>query len=180
MAIKDDIAGVKQQIGTEEQFLESIIKSEIFVKKYKKPLIVAALVLVLGFATYQGNNIAKDSKIKSTNQTYSALLADPTNKSLQDELKAKNVNLYALFAMQNADKVDLKELENLAGIDKNLKDIITARSGEGVLLEEYGYLLKGYEELKKGNIQGAGVEFSKISPTSPLNNIAQNLKHFNG
>ena len=35
MALKDDIAGIKQEIGTEEQFLESIIKSELFIKKYK-------------------------------------------------------------------------------------------------------------------------------------------------
>ena len=36
MAIKDDIDSIKEELNTQEQFLENIIKSERFLKKYKK------------------------------------------------------------------------------------------------------------------------------------------------
>ncbi|MBF0984133.1 MAG: hypothetical protein HXK63_03205, partial [Campylobacter sp.] len=52
MALKDDIESVKKEIGTEEQFLESVIKSEIFVRRYKKPLIFLAAILIVVFVGY--------------------------------------------------------------------------------------------------------------------------------
>ena len=46
LALKDDIEGIKEQIGTEEQFLQSMIKSELFIKKYKN--ICLFLTLIIG------------------------------------------------------------------------------------------------------------------------------------
>ena len=50
MAIKDDIDSIKEELNTQEQFLENIIKSERFFKKYKKIIIGALALGVIGAA----------------------------------------------------------------------------------------------------------------------------------
>ena len=101
MALKDDIEGVKKEIGTEEQFLESVIKSEIFVKKYKKPLIFLAAVLIVAFIGYYANEFLSDRRIASANAIYDELLNKRDDAKLA-ELKQKDINLYALYILQIA------------------------------------------------------------------------------
>ena len=98
MALKDDIEGVKKEIGTEEQFLESVIKSEIFVKKYKKPLIFLAAVLIVAFIGYYANEFLSDRRIASANAIYDELLNKRDDAKLA-ELKQKDINLYALYIL---------------------------------------------------------------------------------
>lgn len=186
MALKDDIAGIKQEIGTEEQFLESIIKSELFIKKYKKPLIAIVAVLVLGFVGYYGNKFFENKRIESANALYSELLKNPSDEAKKGELKSKDLNLYALFELKNSfsnkDNAKLDELANLGGLDPLLKDIINLQNGKdgGVLLEDFRYFMNGYELLKSGKMDAAEVEFNKIPADSPFKTMVSNLKHYNG
>ena len=100
MALKDDIEGVKKEIGTEEQFLESVIKSEIFVRRYKKPLIFLAAVLIVVFVGYYANEFISDRRTAQANALYDELLSKKDETKLA-ELKQKDVNLYALYLLQN-------------------------------------------------------------------------------
>ena len=184
MALKDDIAGIKQEIGTEEQFLESIIKSELFIKKYKKPLLGLVAILVLGFVGYYGNLFFENKRIDSANALYNELLKNPNDNAKKDELKSKDLNLYAIFelknSLKNGDNAKLNELANLANIDPLLKEIINLQSGkQGVLLEDYNNFINGYELLKSGKFDAAEVEFNKISADSDFKELVQNLKHYN-
>ena len=185
MALKDDIAGIKQEIGTEEQFLESIIKSELFIKKYKKPLLGLVAILVLGFVGYYGNLFFENKRIDSANALYNELLKNPNDNAKKDELKSKDLNLYAVFelknSLKNGDNAKLDELANLANIDPLLKEIINLQSGKlsGALLEDYGYFINGYELLKSGKFDAAEIEFNKISADSDFHELVQNLKHYN-
>ena len=185
MALKDDIVGIKQEIGTEEQFLESIIKSELFIKKYKKPLIIIAVLAVLAFAGYYGNLFLENRRIDSANALYNELLKNPNDNAKKDELKSKDLNLYAIFelknSLKNGDNAKLNELANLANIDPLLKEIINLQSGKTstALLEDYNYFINGYELLKSGKFDAAEVEFNKISADSDFKELVQNLKHYN-
>ena len=185
MALKDDIAGIKQEIGTEEQFLESIIKSELFIKKYKKPLLGLVAILVLGFVGYYGNLFFENKRIDSANALYNELLKNPNDNVKKDELKSKDLNLYAVFelknSLKNGDNAKLDELAN-SNIDPLLKEIINLQSGKlsGALLEDYGYFINGYELLKSGKFDAAEVEFNKIPADSPFKQMVVNLKHYNG
>ena len=87
LALKDDIEGVKKEIGTEEQFLESIIKSELFIKKYKKPIIALVAIAILGFVGYYGNLFLENRRIDSANALYSELLKNPNDDAKKAELK---------------------------------------------------------------------------------------------
>lgn len=184
MALKDDIAGIKQEIGTEEQFLESIIKSELFIKKYKKPLLGLVAILVLGFVGYYGNLFFENKRIDSANALYNELLKNPNDNAKRDELKSKDINLYAIFelknSLKNGDNAKLDELAN-SNIDPLLKEIINLQNGkQGVLLEDYNNFINGYELLKSGKFDAAEVEFNKIPADSPFKQMVVNLKHYNG
>ena len=184
MALKDDIAGIKQEIGTEEQFLESIIKSELFIKKYKKPLLGLVAILILGFVGYYGNLFFENKRIDSANALYNELLKNPNDNAKKDELKSKDLNLYAVFelknSLKNGDNAKLDELAN-SNIDPLLKEIINLQNGkQGVLLEDYNSFINGYELLKSGKFDAAEVEFNKIPADSPFKQMVINLKHYNG
>ena len=181
MALKDDIEGVKKEIGTEEQFLESVIKSEIFVKKYKKPLIFLAAVLIVAFIGYYANEFLSDRRIASANAIYDELLNKRDDTKLA-ELKQKDINLYALYILQNGSADERAALENTQGIDVMLKEIINLQNGKqgGVLLADYDSLLKGYDLLKEGKIEQAHAELDKIPLNSPVRQIALSLKHYGG
>ena len=184
MALKDDIAGIKQEIGTEEQFLESIIKSELFIKKYKKPLLGLVAILVLGFVGYYGNSFFENKRIDSANALYNELLKNPNDNAKKDELKSKDINLYAVFelknSLKNGDNAKLDELAN-SNIDPLLKEIINLQNGkQGLLLEDYNNFINGYELLKSGKFDAAEVEFNKIPADSPFQQMVVNLKHYNG
>ena len=184
MALKDDIAGIKQEIGTEEQFLESIIKSELFIKKYKKPLLGLVAILILGFVGYYGNLFFENKRIDSANALYNELLKNPNDNAKKDELKSKDLNLYAVFelknSLKNGDNAKLDELAN-SNIDPLLKEIINLQNGkQGVLLEDYNSFINGYELLKSGKFDAAEVEFNKIPADSPFKQMVVNLKHYNG
>ena len=185
MALKDDIAGIKQEIGTEEQFLESIIKSELFIKKYKKPLIIIAVLAVLAFVGYYGNLFLENKRIDSANALYNELFKNPNDNAKKDELKSKDLNLYTIFelknSLKNGDSSKLDELAN-SNIDPLLKEIINLQNGKqsAVLLEDYNNFINGYELLKSGKFDAAEVEFNKIPADSPFKQMVVNLKHYNG
>jgi len=181
LALKDDIEGVKKEIGTEEQFLESVIKSEIFVRKYKKPLIFLAAVLVVVFVGYYTSEFLSERRTAQANAIYDELL-NKKDESKLAELKQKDVNLYALYMLQNGSAQELAALADTQGIDVMLKEIIKLQSGNssGILLSDYDYLVKGYELLKEGKIEQANIELDKIPLNSPVRQIALALKHYGG
>ncbi|SUW85673.1 hypothetical protein [Campylobacter hominis] len=184
MALKDDIEGIKEQIGTEEQFLQSMIKSELFIKKYKKPLLACVILAVLGFASYYGNEFYKEYKINKANVIFSELVKNPNDEKILNELKNEDFNLYAIYKLENlknSQNVDMSEIVNDKKLDPMLKNIINLQLGKsgGELLSDYETLLKGFKLLKEGKLKDAKNEFDKIPFNSPLNQIAQNLKHYN-
>lgn len=182
MAIKQNLDDIKARIGSEEQFLEGIIKSERFVKKYKNTLIALLVIFIAWIIGYSSYNYIESSRIKSANASYTALLKDPNNQKELENLKDKDLNLYALykFKVSQNDQKELNELLKL-NIDPILKEIIkTKTKANSVLMSDYNLLLTGYRLLKSGDIDGANAQFAKISFSSPLYKAAKNLAHYRG
>lgn len=186
LAIKDDVKEIKRAASSQEQFLESIIKGEFFVKKYKKPiavLVIIAILVPLAFATL---DFIKERKFQAANEAYAELITDPSNQKAKEKLKSSSKNLYTIYefrlALDSNDTAKLDELANLDDIDPVLKDIIgfSARKDSGELMDSYISFMKGYGYLKEGKIDEANSEFVKIPPNSPLGDIVRNLRHYNG
>ncbi|ECR3431726.1 hypothetical protein F1Q32_00965 [Campylobacter jejuni] len=189
MGLKDNLKAVKNELNTEEQFIENFIKGERFIRKYKFYISAVVIILVAWFA---GNFIISkinDYKTKEANEIYANLIQDPSNKNLLEQLKNKNTNLYAIFLLkENINDFnnttlqnELKQIYNNAQTNTLLKNIIALSLGDkSIFLKNYDKLLETYKLLEQNKIEEANVLLSQIKENSSLNQIAKNLKHYQG
>ncbi|EAI3319385.1 hypothetical protein KM857_001228 [Campylobacter jejuni] len=189
MGLKDNLKAVKNELNTEEQFIENFIKGERFIRKYKFYISAVVIILVAWFA---GNFIISkinDYKTKEANEIYANLIQDPSNKNLLEQLKNKNTNLYAIFLLKEnindlnntAFQNELKQIYNNAQTNTLLKNIIALSLGDkSIFLKNYDKLLEAYKFLEQNKIEEANVLLSQIKENSSLNQIAKNLKHYQG
>ncbi|EOU4169766.1 hypothetical protein ACOJHE_000035 [Campylobacter jejuni] len=189
MGLKDNLKAVKNELNTEEQFIENFIKGERFIRKYKFYISAVVIILVAWFA---GNFIISkinDYKTKEANEIYANLIQDPSNKNLLEQLKNKNTNLYAIFLLkENINDFNnttlqnkLKQIYNNAQTNTLLKNIIALSLGDkSIFLKNYDKLLEAYKLLEQNKIEEANVLLSQIKENSSLNQIAKNLKHYQG
>ncbi|HBK2056145.1 TPA: hypothetical protein LGF67_001465, partial [Campylobacter jejuni] len=186
MGLKDNLKAVKNELNTEEQFIENFIKGERFIRKYKFYISAVVIILVAWFA---GNFIISkinDYKTKEANEIYANLIQDPSNKNLLEQLKNKNTNLYTIFLLKEnindlnntAFQNELKQIYNNAQTNTLLKNIIALSLGDkSIFLKNYDKLLEAYKLLEQNKIEEANVLLSQIKENSSLNQIAKNLKH---
>lgn len=189
MGLKDNLKAVKNELNTEEQFIENFIKGERFIRKYKFYISAVVIILVAWFA---GNFIISkinDYKTKEANEIYANLIQDPNNKNLLEKLKNKNTNLYAIFLLKEnindfnntALQNELKQIYSNAQTNTLLKNIIAlSLGGKSIFLKNYDKLLEAYKLLEQNKIEEANVLLSQIKENSSLNQIAKNLKHYQG
>jgi hypothetical protein len=195
LSLKENIDAIKSELSTEEQFLESIIKIERVYKKYKKPIIAAAVTVVFVFAGYAVSNYIKKVNIKTSNEAYLTLLKNPDNKEALKVLQNKNTPLYNAYLFQKAMKE--KEIQSLLslsnGQDPIIADIAAYQSAvlkadekkisaysyrQNGILKNFTLLEDGYLLLKEGKIKEAKEKFSQIPHTSALKSVAINLEHY--
>ncbi|RTJ11696.1 hypothetical protein [Campylobacter jejuni] len=189
MGLKDNLKAVKNELNTEEQFIENFIKGERFIRKYKFYISAVVIILVAWFA---GNFIISkinDYKIKEANEIYANLMQDPSNKNLLEELKNKNINLYTIFLLKEnindlnntAFQNELKQIYSDTQTNTLLKNIIALSLGDkSIFLKNYDKLLEAYKLLEQNKIEEANVLLSQIKENSSLSQIAKNLKHYQG
>jgi len=185
LALKENIEAVKKEIGTEEQFLEGLIKSERFYKKYKKRVISVVVIAVLAGGTYATLKVLKENKLQASNAAYSRLLVDSNDDTALAVLKDKNERLYNFFRFQQAlesnDVAILKELAEYKN-DPIISDLASYQltGTKSKLLTGFIALQEGYKLLQVDKIKEAKLKFAQIDLNSPLKNISNNLEHYQG
>lgn len=191
MGLKENIKAVKEEISTEEQFLEGMIKSERFFNRNKKYIISALVLLALGAGGYAINDVIASQRLKVSNAAYQALLKDANNSAALETLKAKNPKLYAMYTFETAlAKGDIEALTQVSLSKDNpiLADLATYqlsqldanKAPKGELLSGMVLLQEGYELLKEKKVEEARLKFAQIETNSPLKQIAKNLEHYQG
>lgn len=191
MSLKENISAVKDEISTEEQFLESLIKGERFFKKYKKIILAFVGIAVLSIIGYGVFTYIHQNKIEKANIAYGTLLKNPKDAQALKSLKSNDERLYNLFLFTQAANADDKEqLEKLSKLknDSILSDLATyqlqSENGQSdtksELLRGMAFLHAGYKLLLEGKINEAKLQFAQIGANSPLKNIANNLEHYQG
>lgn len=191
MGLKENIKAVKEEISTEEQFLEGMIKSERFFNRNKKYIISALVLLALGAGGYAINDVMASQRLKVSNAAYQALLKDANDTAALETLKAKNPKLYAMYTFETAlAKGDIEALTQVSLSKDNLilADLATYqlsqldanKSPKGELLSGMVLLQEGYELLKEKKVEEARLKFAQIETNSPLKQIAKNLEHYQG
>ncbi|MCF6173787.1 MAG: hypothetical protein L3J44_08425 [Campylobacteraceae bacterium] len=191
MSLKENIDSIKQEIGAEEQFLESVIKTERFYKKYKKQVLAGLTILIIAAIGYTSVNYIKQRNLRLSNIAYEALLKSPNNAEALSTLKEKNPSLYQAYMFRIAvNKKDSAKLAELAK-DKNYKfladlsqyqlaQIKNTKVVRSELLKGFALLEEGYDLLRDGKKQQALLKFAQIDENSPLYKIVKNLEHYQG
>ena len=191
MSLKEDLDGVKQEIGAEEQFLESVIKSERFYKKYKRQVQLGIAILVIAAIGYTSYGYIKQRNLRLSNTAYETLLVKPNDKEALNTLKDKNRALYDAYlfrvAVAKRDVVKLEELlknkdekflSDLSAYE--LAQIKNSKEVKSELLKGFALLEEGFDLLKAGKISKAQLKFAQIDTNSPLYKIVKNLSHYKG
>jgi predicted negative regulator of RcsB-dependent stress response len=177
---------IKEQLKQDEQLLVQVFKLEKFIKKYKKHLIITAIILIvymIGKTTY---DYVKTQELIKTNNAFDELIANPDDKKALEIVK-ENKKLYELYLLKegkNLDKITTPELKEFAAYKLAMKkgDI---DSLESYLLNPQYKILKDAVRialirayLKKGNRKKA-LEISKeIDPNSKFADIAKYMLHY--
>lgn len=189
MTLKDNLKAVKTELSTEEQFIEKFIKSERFIKKYKFYILIILALVLLYFAITFIVDTLKEKNIKESNEIYASLMNSPNDKAKLAELKEKNLNLYVIFLMSNLSKepenkellAELSSLYKDKSINNYLKNILALDLNEqSFFLKDFDKLLEAYKLLEEDKIEEANILLSKIKADSTLEQIAKNLKHYQG
>ena len=189
MRLKNSLKAIKAELNTEERFIESFIKGEKFIRKYKVYILIVLTILAIWLIGAFINSKFDENKIKTSNEIYMNLLQNPNDKNLLEKLKDKNANLYTIFLIkENITNPNNKEIENqLKQISGNtqvhilLKNIVALSLNEkSIFLKNYDKLIQAYKLLDKNNIKEANVILSQIKDDSSFSQIAKNLKHYQG
>ena len=102
MALKENLNAIKQGLSTEEQFLEGMIKSERFFKKYKWTLVSGVVIVALLGVGYAITDTLKTKHLRTANEAYRAVLANPDDAVALKTLKESSSVLYGTHAAQVA------------------------------------------------------------------------------
>lgn len=195
MSLKENISMVKEELNAEEQFFEQAVKTERFIKKYKKPLIGVVAAIALGVVATLGLDAYAASKRTAANTAFLALQNDPMDAAAQETLKANAPLLFDAWRMSEAVKNgDVAALQSLAASPSAV--IADVSTYEAAVIEKNQAALGGYAYrqdalykdmalvdeavllIEAGKVSEAHQRLKMVDSQSPLAPLAEALAHF--
>ena len=188
MSIKDDVNYIKNELSSEEKFLESFVKTERFFKKYKKLIFVLIIAVIIGSIAFLVKTKLDEKNLYEANIALSNFLENGNQNSL-NELKEKNRDLYeiALYLdakneFKNAD-INLKYLKELldfqvALLNSNQSELDLVSKKADFLLKDYAIFNQALILVNNQKYAEAREILGKISQDSRAFELATLLKHY--
>ncbi|SKB64330.1 tetratricopeptide repeat protein [Malaciobacter marinus] len=189
MSLKENVDFVKNELNSEEKFLESFVKVERFYKK-NKTLIIAAIIIVvvaiIGFSVK--SYIDKENKVKA-NIAFNKFLNDVNNQEALKTLEETNKKLYDmaiyLKAKKNGQTADVNVLffNSLSKYQKALKEqsiekLNNVSMDPNFLLKEFAIFNKALIEAKDGKYEDAKITLKLIQKESKAYELVKILNHY--
>ncbi len=183
MSLKENVDYIKQEIGTEEKFLEGFVKFERIYKKYKFVIIastVSILLLVVGI--YTKNYFDNANKLKA-NEAYNKLIANPSDTVALAILKETNTKLYNIITLKDGSKIETSFLGELAAYSKaiqesNIKNLDSLIMNPEFILKEYAIFNKALLQAKNGEYKASKETLNLIPKDSQVSKLSDSLKHY--
>ncbi|MBL3519221.1 hypothetical protein ACNSOP_02820 [Aliarcobacter lanthieri] len=188
MSIKDDVNYIKNELSNEEKFLESFVKTERFLKKYKIVILVLVIILVVGTIGYFVKNSIDKANLYDANVALNSYLESGDKEALE-VLKEKNKNLYEVALYLEAKKelksadISLKYLKDI--LDYQVAVLNSSETDLDSLSKKGDFLLKDYAIFNRALILVNNEKYSEakellnqISPESRASELSNLLKHY--
>lgn len=194
MSLKEDIAVVKDEISTEEQFLTSSIKLERFVKRYKKVFFVFAGVCVAGIIGYVGYDLYEQDRVQKANEALVKLLKNANDKDSLEQLQSKSKKLYDSYVLSVAvaknDKEALMKLADSknhiisdfskfqhASLSASENELRSYASSNEAIMRDFTNFLLAQKSIEKNDQKTARELLAKIPANSSIKEQALGLEH---
>ncbi|MDN5099987.1 tetratricopeptide repeat protein [Aliarcobacter butzleri] len=188
MSLKEDVGYIKNELSSEEKFIENFVKGERFFKKYKTLIIAVVVILIIGLISFTIKKSMDNSNKHDANIALSQFLENGDEKALET-LKNKNEKLYevALFLQAKKDNkipsIELPLLKELvkfqtATASNNMEELNSLSMQNDFLLKEFALFNKALILVNEGKYEEAKKELSQISQTSKAYELATLLNHY--
>ncbi|MDN5113676.1 tetratricopeptide repeat protein [Aliarcobacter butzleri] len=188
MSLKEDVGYIKNELSSEEKFIENFVKGERFFKKYKTLIIAVVVILIIGLIGFTIKKSMDNSNKYDANIALSQFLENGDEKALET-LKNKNEKLYevALFLQAKKDNkipsIELPLLKELvkfqtATASNNIEELNSLSMQNDFLLKEFALFNKALILVNEGKYEEAKKELSQISQTSKAYELATLLNHY--
>ena len=189
MSLKENVDYVKEELNSQEKFLESFVKIERFYKKYKV-LIIAVVVIVIGaiVGLYVTKTIQDSNKLDA-NIAFNKFMEDPTDDEAKNILKGKSKQLYEVAIYAQALKTgeiadtQLKYLKELVDYQKALEEnsiekLTSVSMERDFLLKEFAIFNKALLLTKEGKFEDAKAALKLIPSDSQVSDLVSALNHY--
>jgi hypothetical protein len=189
MSIKENVDYVKDELSSQEKFLENFVKGERFYKKYRTLIFAFIAIVVLGtIGIIIKKNIDESNKLEA-NLAFNKVLENSNDAQALEVLKNKNPELYevALFLQAKKDNKPvevnvplLKELSKyqIALENKNIEDLNNLSMQNDFLLKEFAIFNKALLLSDEGKYEEAKTALKLIPQTSKAFELANLLNHY--
>lgn len=195
MSLKENMEAIKEELSSEEKFFESAVKTERFIKKYRKPLIFGTSALIIVTIVTIGYQMFMESKRDKANDALNVLLMNPSDETAKKQLLENNADLYDVWILSQAvAKGDPKMLEQLHGskafavadiaayelaaIEQDPKKLESYTKMQGALYKDLAVIESALMMIRDGKLSEAHQKLQTIQENSPLYQVAQMVQHY--
>lgn len=189
MSLKENVNYVKDELNSEEKFLEGTVKVERFYKKYKLIIIAAVVIAIAGvIGIYTTKSINETNKLEA-NIAFNKVLEDPKNSAAMSTLKEKNTQLFQVAEYIQAVKegkiseTQVKYLKDLVSYQKALDAKDTNKLNDismqnDFLLKEFAIFNKALILTNNGKFEDARAALKLIPSNSKVSDLVNVLNHY--
>lgn len=188
MSMKENVDFVKEELNSEEKFLEGSVKVERFFKKFKALIIAVVIILVVAFIGISVKNYNDEKNSTAANIAFDKVIADPSDKEALNTLKESNKKLYEVALYLQAKKegeypeTNITYLKELTQYQKALSSsdvsaLNTLSMQNDFLLKEFAIFNKALILVNEGKYEEAKVALNLIQKSSKASELSSLLQH---
>ena len=188
MSMKENVDFVKEELNSEEKFLEGSVKVERFFKKFKALIIGIVAILIVAFIAFNVKNYNDEKNTIAANIAFDKVIADPSDKEALNTLKESNKKLYEVALYLQAKKegeypeTNITYLKELTQYQKALSSsdvsaLNTLSMQNDFLLKEFAIFNKALILVNEGKYEEAKVALNLIQKSSKASELSSLLQH---
>lgn len=188
MSLKENMDFVKEELNSEEKFLEGFVKLERFFKKYKLIIISAIVIIVVAIIAINVTSYFKEQNKIKANIVFQELLKNPNDKKALESLKGLNTKLYEiiLYKKSSSEKeiaVNTEFFKELLAYEKAIKEQSIEKLNEvsmekNFLLKEFAIFNRALILAQTGKYEEARNALKMIPETSQVKDLVALLNHY--
>lgn len=189
MSIKENVDYVKEELSSQEKFLENFVKGERFYKKYRTLIFAFIAIIVIGtIGIIIKKNVDESNKLEA-NIAFSKVIQNSNDTQALEVLKNKSEKLYEVALFLQAKKENkpveiniplLKELSKyqIALANKDIDGLNNLSMQSDFLLKEFAIFNKALLLSDEGKYEDAKAALKLIPESSKAFELANLLNHY--